>query len=70
MILSLSSYVIYPWKVKTNLIVFSAPCRNVNFLWSAVAQVSPGSNPPLLPFQRLGPTRLSCINEYLAIDSG
>ena len=41
-------------------------------------QVSPGSNPPLLPFGRLGifllsiaaPCRLSCINEYLAIDSG
>ena len=39
---------------------------------------SPGSNPPLLPFQRLGifrslhrrPCSLSCINEYLAIDSG
>ena len=41
-------------------------------------QVSPGSNPPLLPFRRLGifcslhrcPCSLSCINEYLAIDSG
>ena len=39
---------------------------------------SPGSNPPLLPFRRLGifrslhrrPCLLSCINEYLAIDSG
>ena len=39
---------------------------------------SPGSNPPLLPFRRLGifrslhrrPCSLSCINEYLAIDSG
>ena len=39
---------------------------------------SPGSNPPLLPFRRLGIFRslhrrlcsLSCINEYLAIDSG
>ena len=39
---------------------------------------SPGSNPPLLPFRRLGMFRslhrrlcsLSCINEYLAIDSG
>ena len=38
---------------------------------------SPGSNPPLLPFRRLGifrslhrrPCSLSCINEYLAIDS-
>ena len=38
----------------------------------------PGSNPPLLPFRRLGifrslhrrPCSLSCINEYLAIDSG
>ena len=41
-------------------------------------RVSPGSNPPLLPFRRLGifrslhrrPCSLSCINEYLAIDSG
>ena len=39
---------------------------------------SPSSNPPLLPFRRLGifrslhrrPSSLSCINEYLAIDSG
>ena len=39
---------------------------------------SPGSNPPLLPFRRLGifrslhrrPCSLSCINENLAIDSG
>ena len=39
---------------------------------------SPGSNPRLLPFRRLGifrslhrrPCSLSCINEYLAIDSG
>ena len=39
---------------------------------------SPGSNPPLLPFRRLGifrslhrrPCSLSCINEYLTIDSG
>ena len=39
---------------------------------------SPCSNPPLLPFRRLGifrsvhrrPCSLSCINEYLAIDSG
>ena len=39
---------------------------------------SPGSNPPLLPFRRLGifrslhrrPCSLSCINEYLAIDIG
>ena len=39
---------------------------------------SPGSNPPLLPFRRLGifrslhrrPCSLSCINEYLSIDSG
>ena len=39
---------------------------------------SPGSNPPLLPFRRLGifrslhrrPCSLGCINEYLAIDSG
>ena len=39
---------------------------------------SPGSNPPLLPFRRLGIFRslhrrlcsLRCINEYLAIDSG
>ena len=38
----------------------------------------PGSSPPLLPFRRLGifrslhrrPCSLSCINEYLAIDSG
>ena len=39
-------------------------------------QVSPGSNPSLLPFRRLGifvlsiDRSLSCINEYLAIDSG
>ena len=41
-------------------------------------QVSPGSNPPLLPFRRLGifvlsidaPSWLSCTHEYLAIDSG
>ena len=36
-------------------------------------QVSPGSNPSLLPFRRVGifvPCSLSCINEYLAIDSG
>ena len=36
-------------------------------------QVSPGSNPHLLPFRRLGIfvlRSLSCINEYLAIDSG
>ena len=34
-------------------------------------QVSPGSNPPLLPFGRLGIfLRLSCLNDYLAIDSG
>ena len=41
-------------------------------------QVSPGSNPPLLPFRRLcifrslhrRPCSLSCINEYLDIDSG
>ena len=41
-------------------------------------QVSPGSNPHLLPFRRLGifvlsiaaPVTLSCINEYLAIDNG
>ena len=37
-------------------------------------QVSPGSNPSLLPFRRLGifvlsVLSLSCINEYLAIDS-
>ena len=40
--------------------------------------MSPGSNLPLLLFGRLGifilsidaPSRLSCINEYLAIDSG
>ena len=33
-------------------------------------QVSPGSNPSLLPFRRLGIFVLSsCINEYLAIDS-
>ena len=38
----------------------------------------PGFESPLLPFRRLGifrslhcrPCRLSCINEYLAIDSG
>ena len=29
----------------------------------------PGSNPPLLPFRSLG-ISLSCINAYLAIDSG
>ena len=52
-------------------------------MWSAAAvecrtcnQVSPGSNPPLLPFRRLGIFVLSidapvdCINEYLATDSG
>ena len=38
-------------------------------------QVSPGSNPPLLPFRRLGIlfsslSSLRCINEYLATDSG
>ena len=40
-------------------------------------QVSPGSNPSLLPFRRLGifvlsivPCSLSCMNDYLAIDSG
>ena len=41
-------------------------------------QVSPGSNPPLLPFRSFGhfrslhwcPSWLSCLNEYLAIDSG
>ena len=40
-------------------------------------QVSPGSNPSLLPFRRLGifvlsidARSLSCINEYLAIGSG
>ena len=37
-------------------------------------QVSPGSNPPLLPFQILGIFVLSidkcCINEYLTIDGG
>ena len=42
-------------------------------------QVSPGSNPPLLPFRRLGIyvlssdaplTQLYYINEYLTIDSG
>ena len=41
-------------------------------------QVSPGSNPPLLPFRRFGhfrslhwrPSWLSCIIEYLAIGSG
>ena len=40
-------------------------------------QVSPGSNPPLLPFRRLGIfvlhwrlCSLSFVNEYLAIDSG
>ena len=39
-------------------------------------RVSPGSNPSLLPFRRLGIFVLSivvpvdCINEYLAIDSG
>ena len=45
-------------------------CRNRN-------QVSPGSNPALLPCRRLGifvlsidACWLSCINEYLAIDSG
>ena len=43
-------------------------CRTSN-------EVSPGSNPPLLPFRRLGIfvlsiDALSCINEYLAIDSG
>ena len=40
-------------------------------------QVSPGSNPYLLPFRKIGhfrslhcgPGSLSCINEYLAIDS-
>ena len=39
--------------------------------------VSPGSNPPLLPFRRLGMFVLSidapvhsAVNEYLAIDSG
>ena len=62
-------------------------CKCICYLWSAVSsvvecrtrnQVSPGSNPPLLPFRRLGifvlsidaPCSLSCINEYLAIDSG
>ena len=45
-----------------------AECRTRN-------QVSPGSNPSLLPFLRLGIFVLSidarsCINEYLAIDSG
>ena len=44
------------------------------------SQVSPGSNPSLLSFRKLGifvlaidspsPCSLSCINEYLAIDSG
>ena len=46
-------------------------CRTSN-------QVSPGSNPSLLPFRTLGifvlsigrPCSLGCINEYLAIDSG
>ena len=37
-------------------------------------QVTPGSNPSLLPFRRLGifvlSISLSCINENLAIDSG
>ena len=41
-------------------------------------QVTPGSNPSLLPFRKLGIfvlsighfRSLSCINEYLAIDSG
>ena len=42
-------------------------------------RVSPGSNPPLLPFRKLGIFVLFivvpvdpelCINEYLAIDSG
>ena len=41
-------------------------------------QVSPGSNPPLLPFRRLGifvlsidaPVDSAVLNEYLAIDSG
>ena len=40
-------------------------------------QVSPGSNPSLLPFRRLGifvisidACALNCINEYLAIESG
>ena len=40
--------------------------------------MSPGSNPSLLPFRRLGifvlsiiryPCSLSCINEYMAIES-
>ena len=41
-------------------------------------QVSPGSNRPLTPFRSLGifglsidaPVHSSCLNEYLAIDSG
>ena len=41
-------------------------------------QVRPGSNPPLLPFRRFGnfcflhwcPCWLSCIDEYLAVESG
>ena len=47
-------------------------CRTRNQL-----QVSPGSNPHLLPFRRLGIFVLSidapvdsAVNEYLAIDSG
>ena len=43
---------------------FSAvECRTRN-------QVSPGSNPALLPFRRLGIFVLSIDIEYLAIDSG
>ena len=57
------------WPVERSSSVVECRTRN---------RESPGSNPPLLPFRRLGifrslhwrPCSLSCINEYLAIDSG
>ena len=58
---------LFPYVERSSLVV---ECRTRN-------RESLGSNPPLLPFRRLGifrslhrrPCSFSCINEYLAIDS-
>ena len=61
-----------------NFITANAECSSSVVECRTRNRESPGSNPPLLPFRRLGifrslhrrPCSLSCINEYLAIDSG
>ena len=74
---------IFYFRAIDNWVMFKLTGQNVERSSSVVEcrtrnRESPGSNPPLLPFRRLGifrslhrrPCSLSCINEYLAIDSG